>query len=462
MFPLIRLTDDANGRPHPHLGRYNSNVGGRHQRQQRPQYHLTTLLLCVILLTVNAFSFLSQSSISSTYALEEEEYSVASLLPSFKTLLFWRADDSKVQVDSVDTLPVIVGSDSGQSSASSSSAVHVQYEVNDVVVAKPIDQSSSSSSSTAAAAIASSIVVHTSDVVLDHKKRVPDTIGESIVYESVKRLKVNDGPANKRGPTSRDKDNRICHSCARNDLFDLDEDEEYRQRIEYIKEQILTRLGMKRPPLLRPQPDIDLSMYMRMAERTISQRELIEFGSQRAINAVATNSVTDSVEMIEDVMKAFILPSLKDSSSPVFDLSTVNLSDETKTIKAITILVKYNLTEYYYHKLLNDDSDLFVSLQPTEENDIERNLETMSLVSASNRPNSDFLANWYQYDVTHLLNDYTGKLVRIHNDFEITSSVIMIEIVNGKNTRTKRSIDCTETVSFCCRQPFYVNFTTIG
>lgn len=171
---------------------------------------------------------------------------------------------------------------------------------------------------------------------------------------------------------------------------------------------------------------------MRMAERTISQRELIEFGSQRAINAVATNSVTDSVEMIEDVVKAFILPSLKDSSSPVFDLSTVNLSDETKTIKAITILVKYNLTEYYYHKLLNDDSDLFVSLQPTEENDIERNLETMSLVSASNRPNSDFLANWYQYDVTHLLNDYTGKLVRIHNDFEITSSVIMIEIVNGK------------------------------
>lgn len=51
---------------------------------------------------------------------------------------------------------------------------------------------------------------------------------------------------------------RVCHSCG-NDYYG-DSDEEYRQRIEYIKGQILTKLGMKEPPQLRKFPDIDYNV----------------------------------------------------------------------------------------------------------------------------------------------------------------------------------------------------------
>src|SRR5699024_7514120 len=54
------------------------------------------------------------------------------------------------------------------------------------------------------------------------------------------------------------KNNRICHSCAKESFMDVDE--EYRQRIEYIKEQILSKLGLSEPPQLHQMPDIDYSL----------------------------------------------------------------------------------------------------------------------------------------------------------------------------------------------------------
>lgn len=58
------------------------------------------------------------------------------------------------------------------------------------------------------------------------------------------------------------KDNRVCHSCTKtsNQLSALSEAEEIRQRIEYIKLQILNRIGLKEPPKLRDHPDIDLTL----------------------------------------------------------------------------------------------------------------------------------------------------------------------------------------------------------
>lgn len=163
-----------------------------------------SVLVCLLILVLNLFSFLHLSSISSTHALEEDEYSVTSLLPSFKTLMFWRTEEKKVG-EPIHPLP--------------------KLEMKQV---------------------------HT-----------PLTWWQS-------------GADAKQRPS--DKDNRICHSCGENSVL-VNEKEEYRQRIEFIKEQILTRLGMKRPPRLRP--DIDLSLC----------------NSERTLPSHSTNSI-DSIVLI--------------------------------------------------------------------------------------------------------------------------------------------------------------------
>lgn len=163
---------------------------------------------------------------------------------------------------------------------------------------------------------------------------------------------------------------------------------------------------------------------MRIAENTISQREL-DHGQSKSSDP----------ELVEDVDKVFVLPLRSDFKSPTFDLSTVDTSGHAKVIKSIYILVHYNLTEYYY-RLMHDDTDLFITSEPSEENDISRKFEILSTVSPmkQSHDNIDFdTAHWYQYDVTTLLSDYTGKMIRIHNEnFDILNSVIVIEMSNNK------------------------------
>lgn len=160
---------------------------------------------------------------------------------------------------------------------------------------------------------------------------------------------------------------------------------------------------------------------MRIAENSINLQNHIHLAD------------TQSDEPIDkDVDKVFVLPLKPDPKSPAFDLSNVENNGD-KLIKSIMILVKYSLTEYYY-RTLSDDTDLVVASAPGDGN-IHNGFSLLSTVAAKKK--SHETANldethWFQYDVTSILSDYTGK-IRIYNEnFDILSSVVIIEMTNNK------------------------------
>lgn len=184
------------------------------------------LYVCFFVLLLNAFTSLHPSTFAVANALEEEEYSVSSLVLAFKNLKFWSiyrpAEEPKPIEETEPT----------------------QYEVNDDKEMPPEEAESLPTQNS-----------NTFSQLMTNSETLPPASLENLWTE---RPKVpNALHFSKKMTTS--KDNRICHSCSKGELF-VDEDDEYRQRIEFIKEQILTRLGMKRPPNLHSQPDIDFGM----------------------------------------------------------------------------------------------------------------------------------------------------------------------------------------------------------
>lgn len=195
--------------------------------------------------------------------------------------------------------------------------------------------------------------------------------------------------------------------------------------------------------------------------------------------------------------KVYIAPHRHDATGHYFDLSNVvNSSNNIKEVRSIYILVHYNLTKKDFYNLMHDETDLLVSLAPSESPSESTTPSFMSTVHPIKRDlkinDDDYIDvdstgqslsyDWFLYDVTMLLGDSVDKGIRVSNEnFAIINSGIMIEL--GKDevstvdrvsiqrhpilflqqiVRNKRSIDCTENLSFCCRQPFYVNFTTMG
>lgn len=399
----------------------------------------------MFVLLFNTFTSLHPSAVSVAIALEEEEYSVSSLVLAFKNLKFWsiyRPSEEPKPIEETEPTQYVVGNDDKETSplrpAEAAATATTTKDSN--TLSQPIVTNSET--------LPSSGTI--SQAAMPESLQTESPKATNAIYFAKKMLAS--------------KDNRIasshCSNCASKSEFLVDEDEEYRQRIEFIKEQILTRLGMKRPPKLCSQPNIDLGMYMRIAENTINQRELADFDQ--------SSQLPESTEAVEEVDKVFILPTRRDQRN-LFDLSTVDTAGGSKKIKSIYILVNFNLTEYYYGTLMHNDKDLLITSQPTEtsENDISQQMgirfTTSPLKKGHTRTEQNFdSAHWFQYDVTSELSDFSGHIQIGNDNFEINSSVIVLEMTNHKVTRAKRSIDCTDRVSFCCRQPFYVNFTTIG
>lgn len=137
------------------------------------------------------------------------EYSIANFLPSFtKSLLFWRQSDSSANISqkSVNPTPIIT---------------------------REISHSP----------------VITSAALMD------DSLSP---YNNQSMMMINTYPSTTTILPDLNR-NRQCFSCQNNgDYMYQDSNEEYRQRIEFIKEQILNKLGLKEPPKLPNQPDIDL------------------------------------------------------------------------------------------------------------------------------------------------------------------------------------------------------------
>lgn len=178
------------------------------------------------MLLLNTFTSLHPSTSAVVNALEEEEYSVSSLVLAFKNLKFW-----SIYRPSEEPKPI-------------EETEPTKYEVNDVKEAPPEE-----------AELLPAQNSNTFSQSMTKSETLPAASLENLWTETPKV--ANAFHFSKK--LSNTKDNRICHSCGKSEHF-VDEDEEYRQRIEFIKEQILTRLGMKRPPNLRSQPDIDLGM----------------------------------------------------------------------------------------------------------------------------------------------------------------------------------------------------------
>ncbi|XP_075586595.1 uncharacterized protein LOC124500482 isoform X1 [Dermatophagoides farinae] len=402
------------------------------------------------------------------------EYSIANFLPSFtKSLLFWRQSDSSANISqkSVNPTPIIT---------------------------REIPHSP----------------VITSAALID------DSLSP---YNNQSMMMINTYPSTTTILPDLNR-NRQCFSCQNNgDYMYQDSNEEYRQRIEFIKEQILNKLGLKEPPKLPNQPDIDLiNMYARIVGQlsTSAKRnaDYTEHDEEMKKNQANSKDLDD-----QDLQIVYILPKhyhYYQLKSPIFDLQSIiqQSSNDNLMIKSIIILVKYKISDQSLSSPLLDLSISSVSglielkrnavLHSSANKNVDDNFDLITIASPTSRLMAETTTEQqneeqsstmtYEYDVTNLLllnnsqndendngdnrrldggqNVSNGRLsssssspldmIRIYNEnFEIQSSFIKIAMTNVNNNkllRAKRSVDCTDKVSFCCRQPFYVNFTTIG
>lgn len=141
-------------------------------------------------------------------------------------------------------------------------------------------------------------------------------------------------------------------------------------------------------------------------------------------------------DTVEEVDKVFILPTRQKN---FFDLSTVDTAGGSKVIKSIYILVNFNLTEYYYGALTHDETDLRITSQSSEgsENDISQQMGTPFTASPLKKGNAKSQQNfdsaqWFQYDLTSQLSDFSGYIKISNDNYEINSSVIVLEMTNHK------------------------------
>ncbi|KAH9422402.1 hypothetical protein DERP_003078 [Dermatophagoides pteronyssinus] len=317
------------------------------------------------------------------------EYSITNFLPSFSTLLFWRQPESSLKINNQKQSV----QQQQQQQPIVTREIHQQLPA---MSAALVDDDRHSSN-------------NDQDLIINTSPSPPSTM---IVTNSNR--------------------NRYCHSCSNGDYMYQDNDEEYRQRIEFIKVQILNKLGLKEPPKFANQPDIDLiNMYMRIVGQTQStKRNADNYNEQdddddeqqkQIENPINRKNIDQNTQIIYILPKHYQYYHLK---SPIFDLTSINQqqqqqqqsNDNLMFIKSIIILVKYS--------------------------------------------NFDLNTNTNNITIDQSLLDLT--ISSVSGLIELKRNAVINSNDNSMAQRVKRSVDCTDKISFCCRQPFYVNFTTIG
>ncbi|XP_054154311.1 growth/differentiation factor 8-like [Oppia nitens] len=260
-----------------------------------------------------------------------------------------------------------------------------------------------------------------------------------------------------------------CSSCIKEE-FELSQtliEEQQLQRLEYIKQQILSKLGMSEAPKL---------LYNSIHTNNFVQ--LLE-ASSLALPVPQPTPEPVAKREIKDRDKVFIFPTLNVSrlNKPQFNIS-VNDNKQfysVKSINKITLFVKKT------SKLLavNDDDNSHVDndltiisttvpvLTRLQEILNMRVLGILSPQPVNNNINEiDRLFNWIQYDLTDILRHEvinTNKLVSFDSDsYDLKDSFITIEHNYNNIRRSRRNFECNANSTSCCRESFYVNFTTIG
>nr|XP_027202078.1 putative uncharacterized protein DDB_G0282499 [Dermatophagoides pteronyssinus] len=486
----LAIQNGHNNNYHPH-----NNGGIKNLFRKISLFSIIFLLICNPIIDCSNQWNNDVSNGNNSSSSNSNEYSITNFLPSFSTLLFWRQPESSLKINN--------------------QKQSVQQQQQQPIVTREIHQQ--------LPAMSAALVDddrHSSnndqDLIINTSPSPPSTM---IVTNSNR--------------------NRYCHSCSNGDYMYQDNDEEYRQRIEFIKVQILNKLGLKEPPKFANQPDIDLiNMYMRIVGQTQStKRNADNYNEQdddddeqqkQIENPINRKNIDQNTQIIYILPKHYQYYHLK---SPIFDLTSINQqqqqqqsNDNLMFIKSIIILVKYSnfdlntntnnitidqslldltissvsgLIELKRNAVINSNDnngnrngndeifDLISIVSPTS-----RIAKTTTTIEQQQQQQQNEESTTYEYDVTNLLLNNNNNnnnnvvdsgdsddnnrirmsllydMIRIYNEnFDIKSSFIKVEMTNVNNNkaqRVKRSVDCTDKISFCCRQPFYVNFTTIG
>ncbi|KPM03639.1 hypothetical protein QR98_0020720 [Sarcoptes scabiei] len=184
---------------------------------------------------------------------------MANLLPSFKTLLFWRNDrgNSDSEGPKIEALP---------------KSDQVEYHVNDETISSrpiTIDQQHSNDfghRSDENSPMRMRSVEQHQNRQLDYHHHLPQSHSFHRIDPKMMTIVLNNRSGmlerpNHFTPAQSIASKQACYGCDQSSDLRIklnDINDEYQQRIEFIKEQILNRLGLKEPPKLKVQPDFEL------------------------------------------------------------------------------------------------------------------------------------------------------------------------------------------------------------
>ncbi|KAI1302388.1 Inhibin beta B chain [Halotydeus destructor] len=238
-------------------------------------------------------------------------------------------------------------------------------------------------------------------------------------------------------------------------------------RLEFIKQQILHKLGMERAPRARRKPTEVESYIHLMGE---AQQSRYERSQGPRVASPATLRAPGSSYATEDLDKLFIMPTMTTSTSATFNL-TMNPTTSGLQVKKVTLLLKQRIdigmasdfqitmSTATWHALQAGQAPFFVGL-----------VEPDSLPDSFENYLHEPIVQWIEYDLTQLLSDQQmdkqeNMVVISSRWLKFSKAYLRIEFEEAtKHYRSRRSADCDAigNSTSCCRESFYVNFTQIG
>ncbi|RWS17453.1 myostatin-like protein [Dinothrombium tinctorium] len=221
-------------------------------------------------------------------------------------------------------------------------------------------------------------------------------------------------------------------------------------RLEYIKHQILQKLGMSRAPKVKRNA-IDTSVY----------QPILEQQSTAHLFPASESPISEESD------KLFVFPSTATSTSSTFNL-TLRSKASKYPIKQISLFIKHRQA----HNQFNDITVISLSALSKGNVSLERVMSVLRPLPDREATHNENLLHtsfkWSEYNLTQILLDFNmsssnQQILISSQSLKIFSSFISIEYDYVISQRNKRSINCSPNgnTTSCCRESFYVNFTHI-
>ncbi|XP_074604373.1 growth/differentiation factor 8-like [Brevipalpus obovatus] len=287
----------------------------------------------------------------------------------------------------------------------------------------------------------------------------------------------------------------LTSNSNKNDEYKIDPiNDEHLLRLEFIKIQILHKLGLNKAPKVK-RKYLDIIAYSQLLEFQQANGNIHSTGSpfgpattryteqQQQHYANGTiNGIGGYNSAPEENDKLFLVPIKTGSCSATFNL-TLDTSVHRYPIKKITMFTKMRASPEPTSPDIWDKDITLILLKGGINSTYESFLGKASPIDEEeNNPfhytesdlNNDL--RWKEYDLTKLISREETqdpsvveiseeRLVVIDTDQrKLHSSFLSVEFDYMSAPRKKRRIDCDAAgnTSTCCRESFYVNFTQIG